>query len=65
MKLDEQSVSSEQNAYTILRLAKKWGVSEGTIYNRIRDGSLQVFHIGRLVRIRADVVEALERGQQP
>ena len=48
--------------YTAASLAERWGCSVNHIRDLIRDGKLQCFRVGRLIRIRRDEVERFECG---
>jgi excisionase family DNA binding protein len=48
--------------YSVKQLAKRLQVSDKTIYAMIARGELQSFKFGRQIRIRGDVVGALECG---
>jgi excisionase family DNA binding protein len=52
-------------ALTIPDVAKLLAVHPNTVMNRIRDGSIPTFRIGRLVRISPATVDALMRGEHP
>ena len=46
--------------YSPETLAERWGCSEGLVYKLIRDGRLQCFRPGSLIRISAGEVERFE-----
>jgi len=46
--------------FTVETLAERWGCSAGAIRNRIRNGEIQCFRIGTLIRIPANEVEKIE-----
>lgn len=46
--------------YSPETLAERWGCSEGLIYKLVREGRLQCFRPGSLIRIAADEVERFE-----
>jgi excisionase family DNA binding protein len=48
--------------YTVAQLAERLQVSDKTIYGMIARGELTHFKFGRQIRIRGDVVGALECG---
>ena len=50
--------------YTVESLAARWEVSPHTIYDMVRDGTLQCFRVGRQIRITAETVDHYERGEQ-
>lgn len=49
--------------FTPATLAKRWACSERHVRNLIARGQLPCFRIGTLLRIRAEDVEAFERGE--
>lgn len=46
--------------FTVASLADRWECSEGAIRARIRNGELQTFRIGTLIRIPVSEVERIE-----
>lgn len=50
--------------FSVPQLAHRWGCSEGLIRKMIRDGRLQCFRPGTLIRISAAEVERFECQQQ-
>jgi excisionase family DNA binding protein len=50
--------------FSVPQLAQRWGCSEGLIRKMIRDGQLQCFRPGTLIRIAAAEVERFECQQQ-
>lgn len=46
--------------YTVSALAKRWGCSEGLVRKIIRNGELQCFMLGTLVRVTAAEVDRYE-----
>ena len=46
--------------YSVPQLAQRWGCSEGLVRKLIRDGQLQCFRPGSLIRIAAAEVERFE-----
>ncbi len=48
-----------EESYTVDEAAKMLKVSKDTIRRRIRSGEIEVFRIGRLVRIRKEVLDKL------
>lgn len=46
-------------AYSIPEAAKRLGVSRQTMWRRVGDGTIPSYRVGRLVRIRIDVVDAI------
>lgn len=46
-------------------LARRWGVSTTLIYDMLSAGSLPAFRLGKLWRIPAAAVEAVESGSGP
>jgi len=46
-----------ERLFTIKETAAVWGVHHMTVWRRIKDGSLPSVKIGRLRRIRREVVE--------
>jgi excisionase family DNA binding protein len=51
--------SDEEQSYTIAEAAKMLKVSQDTIRRKMRAGEIEVFRIGRLVRIRKEVLDKL------
>jgi excisionase family DNA binding protein len=47
-------------AYRVAALAERWQCSSGHIYGLIRDGKLNAFKVGKLLRVRAEEVERIE-----
>jgi excisionase family DNA binding protein len=45
---------------SVPQVAERWGCSEGLIYKLIRDGRLQCFRPGSLIRVTAAEVERFE-----
>jgi excisionase family DNA binding protein len=59
-------VSEEPILLTPAEVAKLWSCSAKTVSRKIRDGSLPSIRISpRVVRVRADVAEAIARGERP
>lgn len=52
-------------AVTIPEAARMLGVSPYSLHNRVRDGTVPVFRLGRLVRIRRSTLEQIMNGEQP
>ena len=50
---------SEQESYTIAEAAKILHVSKDTVRRRIKAGELEIFRVGRVIRIRKDVLDRL------
>ncbi|GGA13779.1 MULTISPECIES: helix-turn-helix domain-containing protein [Salipiger] len=48
--------------YTPDDLAARWGCSGETVRNMIREGELPAFRVGRMYRIRPEIVEEYECG---
>ncbi len=53
-----------EELWDITRVAEYLGVSERTVYNRVRSGELPAIKVGRLWRIRPSDLEAWMRGSQ-
>ncbi|QOV95235.1 excisionase family DNA-binding protein [Novosphingobium sp. ES2-1] len=51
---------TEARPFSVPQLAERWGCSEGLIRKMIRDGRLQCFRPGALIRISATEVERYE-----
>jgi len=60
--LDAESHQSMPRPYTVRSLAERWSCSEGMIRKMIKDGTLQCFTIGTLIRIPVAEVERIEAG---
>jgi excisionase family DNA binding protein len=58
----EFSPMRDEEIYTIDELADRWKLTRKTVLKLIRDGQLQAFRVGKGWRIRADAVDAFERG---
>jgi excisionase family DNA binding protein len=50
---------SEQESFTIAEAAKLLHVSKDTIRRRIKTGEIEIFRVGRAIRIRKDVLDKL------
>jgi len=48
--------------YSVATLAERWGCSRRHVANLIRNGALQSFRVGNLLRVRPEVVEQYECG---
>lgn len=57
--------SSKPQVFTPAMLAERWGCSEGQIRKMISTGALPAFRVGKLWRVRRDVVEGLDPSQEP
>ncbi len=51
-------------AVTIPEAARKLGISEWSLRNRIKDGTVKVFTLGRLVRISRKTLESIMEGNE-
>lgn len=51
----------EPQSYSRNQLAKRWGITPGTIDRRIKAGALASFMVGHARRIPRSAVEAFER----
>lgn len=51
-------------AVTIPEAARMLGVSPYSLHNRVRDGTVPVFRLGRLVRISRKTLEKILNGEQ-
>lgn len=52
--------TDQPRPYSVPQLAARWGCSDGLIYKLIREGRLQCFRPGTLIRIPAAEVERYE-----
>ena len=50
-------------AVTVPEAAKILGVSEFSLRNRIKDGTVQVFRLGKLVRVSRKTLERIMDGE--
>lgn len=48
-----------EESYTIEEAARILKVSEDTLRRKIKSGEIEVFRVGRLIRIRKDVLDKL------
>ncbi|MGI3163922.1 helix-turn-helix domain-containing protein [Pseudooceanicola sp. 200-1SW] len=53
-------MTHQNRPYSPDDLAARWGCSGETVRSMIRDGSLPAFRVGRMYRIRPEVVEQHE-----
>ena len=49
----------EEQSYTIAEAARILRVSKDTVRRRIKAGEIEIFRVGRVVRIRKDVLDTL------
>lgn len=52
----------DERPYSVDELAERWACSPQHIRDMVRDGRLRAFRAGRLIRIPAAVVRAVEGG---
>lgn len=55
---------NKPQAFTPAMLAERWGCSERHIRKMISTGDLPAFRVGKLLRVRRDVVEGLDPAQE-
>lgn len=56
----EEVALNDAPAFRVEGLAQRWQCSPGHVYDMIRNGNLQHFRIGKLIRIHASEVERIE-----
>jgi excisionase family DNA binding protein len=52
------SMPDDRRPFSVPQLAERWGCSQGLVRKLIRDGRLQCFRPGALIRISAAEVES-------
>ncbi len=60
-----ERMSDRPEVFTPKTLAQRWNCSERHIRKMIENGELQAFRVGKLVRIRRDVVEERDPARPP
>ena len=55
----------DRKVYTPKTLAERWQCSDRTVHEMCNSGELRAFRVGRMFRIRAEDVEAYEKGEAP
>jgi excisionase family DNA binding protein len=60
MSEPRKPIRSPPAAYRVAALAERWQCSSGHIYGLIRDGKLNAFKVGKLLRVKAEEVERIE-----
>jgi excisionase family DNA binding protein len=52
-------MTDDEQSYTIAEAARILKVSKDTVRRRIKAGEIEIFRVGRVVRIRKDVLDKL------
>jgi excisionase family DNA binding protein len=52
-------MTDDEQSYTIAEAAKILKVSKDTVRRRIKAGEIEIFRVGRVVRIRKEVLDTL------
>lgn len=52
-------MTDDEQSYTIAEVAKILHVSKDTVRRRIQAGEIEIFRVGRVIRIRKDVLDKL------